>query len=65
MGSQLSQLHGTNNKKRVMKKTRDKNELLRRNGIVMKSMESVLRPDESPCWQRCVKEVDFEPGVKE
>jgi len=31
----------------------------------MKSVESVLRPDESPWWERCVKEVRFEPGVKE
>jgi len=32
---------------------------------VIKSVESVLRPEESVWWERFVKEVGFEPGVKE
>jgi len=36
-----------------------------RNGPVIKSVESVLIPKESLCWERFVKEVGFEPGVKE
>jgi len=39
--------------------------MLRRNDPVIKSVESVLRPDESVWWERLVKEVSLEPGVKE
>jgi len=42
-----------------------KSEMLRRNGPVVKSMESVLRLEGSVWWKRFVKEVDLEPGVKE
>jgi len=45
MDSQPNLPHGTI--KRVMKKLKTKNEMLRRNGPVMKSMESVLRPEGS------------------
>jgi len=38
--------------------------MLRRNGPVIKSVESVLRPEESLWWERFVKEVGFEPRVK-
>jgi len=48
-----------------MKKLKTKNEMLRRNGPVVKSVESVLRPEGSLWWERFVKEVDFEPGVKD
>jgi len=39
--------------------------MLRRNGPVIKSVESVLRPKGSSWWERFVKEVGLEPGVKE
>ena len=39
--------------------------MLRRNGPVIKSVESVLRPGGSLWWERFVKEVDLEPEVKE
>jgi len=39
------------NKKRVMKKLETKTEMLRRNGPVMKSVESVLRPEKSLWWE--------------
>ena len=39
--------------------------MLRRNGPVVKSVESVLRPEGSLWWERYVKEVGLEPGVKE
>jgi len=42
-----------------------KTEVLRRNGPAIKSVESVLRPEESLWWERFVKEVGFEPGLKE
>jgi len=43
------------NKKRVMKKLKTKTEMLRRNGPAIKSVESVMRPEESLRWQRFVK----------
>jgi len=39
--------------------------MLRRNGPVVKSVESVLRLEESLWWERFVKDVGLEPGVKE
>jgi len=39
--------------------------MLRRNGPVVKSVESVLRLKGSLWWERFVKEVGLEPGVKE
>jgi len=39
--------------------------MLRRNGPVIKSAESVLRLEGSLWWERFVKEVGLEPGVKE
>jgi len=39
--------------------------MLRRNGLVMKSVESVLRLDGSLWWERFVKELRLEAGVKE
>jgi len=47
-----------------MKKTK-KNEMIRRNGPVMKTVESVLRLEESLWWERFVEEVGFELAVKE
>jgi len=38
--------------------------MLRRNSPVIKSVELVLMP-ERVWWERFVKEVGFEPGVKE
>ena len=40
-------------------------EMLRRNGPVVKSMESVLRLEGSLWWERSVEEVGLEAGVKE
>jgi len=37
----------------------------RRNSPVIKSVESVLRLEGSLWWERFVKEVGLEPGVKE
>jgi len=39
--------------------------MLRRNGPVMKSVESVLRLEGSPWGERFVEEVGLEPGVKQ
>ena len=39
--------------------------MLRRNGPVVKSVESVLRLEGSLWWERFVKEVGLEAGVKE
>ena len=39
--------------------------MLRRNGPVVKSVESVLRLEGSLWWERFVKEVGLELGVKE
>jgi len=39
--------------------------MLRGNGPALKSMESVLRPKESLWWERFMKDVGFEPGMKE
>jgi len=39
--------------------------MLRRNGPVIRLMESVQRPEGSLWWEGFVKEVGFEPGVKE
>ena len=62
--SQLSLPHGTK-QKRIMKKQKHKTEMLRRNGPVVKSVESVLRLEGSLWGERFVKEVGLEPGVKE
>jgi len=48
-----------------MKKLKTKTEMLRRNGPVIKSVESVLRPKESLWWEGFVEEVGLESGVKE
>jgi len=40
-------------------------EMLRRNGPVVKSVGSVLSLEGSLWWERFVKEVGLEPGVKE
>jgi len=53
------------NIKRVMNKRKTETEMLRRNGPVIKSVESVLRPEGSWWWERYVKEVGIELGVKE
>jgi len=39
--------------------------MLRRKSTVIKSVESDLRLKESLRWERFVKEVGLEPGVKE
>ena len=39
--------------------------MLTRNAPVIKSVESVLRTEGSLWWERSVKEVGLEPGVKE
>jgi len=38
--------------------------MLSRNGPDTKSVESVLKPEESPWWERFVKDVGFEQGMK-
>ena len=48
-----------------MAKTKKKKEMPRRNGPVVKSMESVLGLEGSQWWERFVKEVAFESGMKE
>ena len=62
--SQLNLPHGTE-QKRIMKKLKPKTEMLRRNGPVVKSVESVLRLEGSLWWEKFVKEVGLEAGVKE
>ena len=47
-----------------MKELNTKAEMLRRIGPVIKSVESVLRPEGSLWWKRFVKEVGLEQGVK-
>jgi len=42
-----------------------KTEMLIRNSPVIKSVESLLRLEGSLWWERFVKEVGLEPGVKE
>jgi len=42
-----------------------KTEMLRRNGSVVKSVESVLKLEGSLWWEKFVIEVGLEPGVKE
>ena len=62
---QLNLPHGTK-QKRIMKKLKTKKtKMLRRNGPVVKSMESVLRLEGSLWWERFVKEVGLEAGVEE
>jgi len=39
--------------------------MLRRNVPVIKSVELVLRPEGSLWWERFMKEICLEPGVKE
>ena len=39
--------------------------MLRRNGPIVKSAESILRLEGSLQWERFVKEVGLEAGVKE
>jgi len=58
--SQLSLPHRTK-QKRIMKKL--KTEMLRRNGPVVKSVESVPRLEGSLWRERFVEEVGLEPGV--
>jgi len=50
-----------------MKKTetKTKNKMLRRNGPVVKSVESVLRREGSLLWERFVKEIGLESAVTE
>jgi len=47
-----------------MKKLNIKTEMLRRNGQVIKPW-TVLGPEGSLWWERFVKKVGLEPGVKE
>jgi len=51
--------------KKSNEETKKKTELFRRNGPVIKSAESVLWPEESPWWETFMKEVGFEPRLKE
>jgi len=61
--------HGTTKTNRVpgneenQRKTKIK--MLRRNSLVIKSVESALSWEESLWWERFVEEVGFEAGVKE
>jgi len=48
-----------NNKKEYSRKLQRKTEMFRRNGPVVKSVESIMRPVESLWWERFVKEVGF------
>ena len=52
--------------KKVMKKLiKTKNEMLRRNGPVIKPWSQLRGQEGSLWWERFVKEVGLEPGVKE
>ena len=42
-----------------------KKQMLRRNGLVVKSVEPVLRLEGSLWWERFVEEVGLEAGLKE
>jgi len=47
------------------RKLKAKTEMVRRNGPVKKSVESVLSPERSLWWKKFVKEVGFEAGENE
>ena len=53
------------NKKRLMKKLKIKTEMLRRNGPVIKPWSQSMRPEGSVWWERFVKKVGLQPGVKD
>jgi len=48
-----------------MKKTKNKNRDALRKRTSNKAVESVLRPEGRLWWERFVKEIGLEPGVKE
>ena len=48
-----------------MKKTKNKNRDAQKKRTSHKAVESVLRPEGSLWWERFVKKVRLEPGVKE
>jgi len=52
------------NRKSNEENYKQETEMLRRNGPVIKSVESVLRPERSLWWEIFVKEVGFEAGVE-
>jgi len=45
--------------------TKNRNRDIQKKRSSIKSMESVLRPEGSLWWERFVKEIGLEPGVKE
>jgi len=63
--SQLNLPHGNQTKKNNEETKPQKTEMLIRNGSVVKSVESVLMLKGSLWWERFVKEVGLEAGVKE
>jgi len=64
--NELNLPHGTKKNKDSNEKklTTKKPEILRTNGPVIKSVESVLRPEGSLWWERFVEEVGLEAGLK-
>jgi len=48
-----------------MKKTKNKNRDAQKKWTSHKAVESVLRPEGRLWWERFVKKVGLEPGVKE
>jgi len=48
-----------------MKKLKIKTEMLRRNGPVIKPWSQSMRPEGSVWWERFVKKVGLQPGVKD
>jgi len=62
--SQLNLLHGTKRKK-SNEETKNKNLDAQKKRSVIKSVESVLRPEGSQWWERFVIAVGLEPGVNE
>ena len=48
-----------------MKETKNKNRDAQKKRTSHKAVESVLRPEGSLWWERFVKKVGLEPGVKE
>ena len=50
----------------MMKRTKNKTELLKRNGpVIIRSVQSVLRSEESAWWERAVKVVGVKREVEE
>ena len=63
-GRQLNLPHVTK-EQNSNEETKNQNQMLRRNGPVLKSVQSVLGPEWSLRWERFVKALGFKRGMKE